>query len=98
VPPLSAVVLLTAAATAAVLATLVHYITIAKVNEKLPPPQQIPYLFTVSYPYVRKPTIVRTEYKRLYPHGRLPLLRIGLELAAFALAVAAAEQFSQWWH
>ncbi len=96
-PPLSAVLLLTAAATAAVVATLVFYIMIGKVNEKLPEDQKIPYFFSFSYPYLRKPAIVRREYKRFYPSGQLHVLRIVLQVIAFGLAVAAAKQFSYWW-
>jgi hypothetical protein len=96
-PPVSAVMLLTAAITLAVLATLVFYVMIGKVNEKLPEDQKIPYFFTLSYSYLSKPTIVRREYKRFYPSGKLHIVRIVLQVIAFALAVVAAKQFSYWW-
>lgn len=96
--PISAVLLLTAAAIAAILATLVFFVMIGKVNEKLSDSRKIPYFFDFSYPYFRKPTIVRKEYKRLYPTGRLHILRIALQVVALVLAVASAKQFSGWWH
>jgi hypothetical protein len=51
-PPISAVLLLTAATTAGVLGTLVFYMMIGKVNEKLPEDQKIPYFFSFSYPFL----------------------------------------------
>ncbi len=96
-PPISAVLLLTAAATAAVLATLVFYMMIGKVNEKLPEDQKIPYFLSFSYPYFRKPKIVRKQYNRFYPNGQLHVVRIILQIVALGLAVAAAKQFSYWW-
>lgn len=86
-----------AAVTSAVLATLVFYIMIGKVNEKLPEEQKVPYLFSFSYPYFRKPTIIRREYKRFYPKGQLHVLRVVLEFIALGLAIAAAKQISYWW-
>jgi hypothetical protein len=96
-PPISTVLLLTAAVTAAVLATLVFYIMIGKVNEKLPEDQKIPYFLSFSYPYFRKPTIVRKEYKRFYPNGQLHVVRIVLQIIALGFAVAAAKQSNYWW-
>jgi hypothetical protein len=96
-PPITAVLLLTAAVTAAVLATLVFYIMIGKVNEKLPEDQKVPYFLSFSYSYFRKPTVVRREYKRFYPSGQLHVVRIVLQIIALGLAVAAAKQFSYWW-
>jgi hypothetical protein len=96
-PPISAVLLLTAAVTAAVLATLVFYIMIGKVNDKLPEDQKIPYFLSFSYSYFQKPTVVRREYKRFYPSGRLHVVRIVLQIIALVLAVAAAKQFSYLW-
>ena len=96
-PAINAVILFTAAVTAGVLATLAFYIMIGKVNEKLPEDQKIPYFLSFSYPYFRKPTIVRKEYKRFYPSGQLHVVRIVLQIIALVLAVAAAKQFSYWW-
>jgi hypothetical protein len=96
-PPISAVLLLTAAITAAVLATLVFYIMIGKVNEKLPEDQKVPYFLSFSYPYFQKPIIVFREYKRFYPNGRLHVVRIVLQIIALVLAIAAAKQFSYLW-
>lgn len=96
-PAISAVLLLTAAVTSAVLATLVFYIMIGKVNEKLPEDQKIPYFFSFSYPYFRKPAIVRKEYKRFYPRGQLHVVYVLLGIIALGLAIAAAKQFSYWW-
>ena len=96
-PPISAVLLLTAATTAGVLGTLVFYMMIGKVNEKLPEDQKIPYSFSFSYPYFRKPKIVRKEYNRFYPSGKLHVVRIVLQIIGLGLAVAAAKQFSYWW-
>ena len=95
--PISGVLLLTAAVTAAVLSTLVFYIMIGKVNEKLPEKQKFPYFFSFSFSYFSKPTAVRKEYKRLYPNGHLHVVRIALQLIALLLAVAAAKEFSHWW-
>jgi hypothetical protein len=56
------------------------------------------FLFlSLSYPYFRKPKIVRKEYNRFYPSGKLHVVRIVLQIIGLGLAVAAAKQFSYWW-
>ncbi len=62
--PVSVVVLFTAATTLIIASGFVLYIMIGEVNRKLPEDQQIPYLFSVSYPYVRKAAIIKREYRR----------------------------------
>lgn len=65
---------------------------IGEINRKLPEDQQISYWWMYSEKYLR----VKTEYKRLYPNGRIHALGniFGVAaLALFLLAIIAAGFF-----
>ncbi len=74
----------------------VWYSMIGKINRHLPEDQQIPYLFSLSYPILTKPAIVTREYKRLYPNGHLHTVRIVLNVLGGVLVVASAGVWSRY--
>ncbi len=59
---------------------------IGEVNRKLPEDEQISYYWTSP----TKMSRIKTEYKRLYPSGRVELLRVTFQIAGFVFLVLAA--------
>jgi len=89
---LPSIVLGALAISCAVMSGLLLTQEIGEINRKLPEDRQISYWWMYSEKYTR----IKTEYRRLYPSGRIHTLGVIFELAAFAfflLAVAAAGFF-----
>jgi hypothetical protein len=95
--PVSVVMLFAAGTTLIIASGLVLYSIISEVNRKLPEEQQIPYLFSVSYPYVSKAATIKREYGRFYPNDHPHAVRIVLNVLGFILMVACAAQLSHFW-
>jgi hypothetical protein len=83
-------VLVALATTAIIASSLILYVMIGQVNRRLPEEKQIPYFFSLSYPYTGKATTIEREYKRFYPRSYLHLVRIFLNVLGFALMLVAA--------
>lgn len=71
------------ACSCAILSSFFLWQQIGEINRKLPDNEQISYWG--MHPF--KMATIRREYKRLYPSGRIDLLRRSFQYAGFALLV-----------
>jgi hypothetical protein len=68
----------------------VFYMMIGEVNRKLPENQQIRYMFTPLLQWLEKPGLVKQQYNRFYPNGRLYTAYIVLMAGGFAAGLVGA--------
>lgn len=80
---LPAVVLFCLACSCAILSSLLLWQEIGEINRKLPDAEQISYWGM----HPAKMARIKREYRRLYPSGKLDLIRLMLQYATFAFAV-----------
>lgn len=86
------IVLGSLAISCAILSGLLLTQQIGEVNRKLPEDRQVPYWGM----HFQKYMMIRREYRRLYPNGRIHAMEVGAEIAAgvfFLLALLAAGFF-----
>ena len=78
-----AVILLSLACSCAMLSAFFLWQQIGEINRKLPDSEQISYWGV----HPAKMAKIKREYKRLYPSGKIDLMRRILQYAAFAFMV-----------
>jgi hypothetical protein len=86
--PAKAAALFAGALSFAVASSLLLYAMIGKVNHFLPEDKQISYLFR----YPGKVPKIKREYKRLYPNGKLTLIRLLSNILSLLLLILCAIQ------
>ncbi|MGB6431693.1 MAG: hypothetical protein WBF06_13990 [Candidatus Acidiferrales bacterium] len=91
--PVDAVVLIALGTAMINISTLMLYVVVGKINQRLPDQQQIGYV-VFHFPKMIR---INREFRRLYPHSRLNAVRIAALAFGILLILVAAVRLIHFW-